>query len=92
MKPQLELMSFLEWRERHPVKKRNQNLSEEAARQAKELVLRILKGKKVEMTRKFPSREFMPSQSPKPKSFANLVKRFKELIGQSKTGAITGKD
>lgn len=91
MKQQPELMSFLEWRERHPVKKRKINLSEEAAQTLKELVLRILKGKPVEMTRKSPSKKFMPSQSPKPKSFSSLVKRVKEMIRESKVGAKTGK-
>lgn len=91
MKQQPELMSFLEWRESHPVKKRKVNLSEETAQKLKELVLRILKGKPVEMTRKSPSKKSMPSQSPKPKSFASLVKRVKEIIRVSKVGAKAGK-
>ena len=92
MKQQPELMSFLEWRERHPVKKRKINLSEDAAQKLKELALRILKGKPVGMTRKSPSKKSMPSQSPKPKSFASLVKRFKDMIRQAKSGATTAKD
>lgn len=91
MKQQPELMSFVEWKERHPVKKRIENPPKETAQRLKQLALRILKEGWQEVTRKFPSKQSMPFPSPKPNNFASVVKRFKELARRGRASASASK-
>jgi hypothetical protein len=74
--PTMELMSFMEWRERHPVKKRRKKMSQEALKQTEKSGLRMVKDKVLDIIRRSPSKEFMFSQVPNSKDIVIVVRQM----------------